>query len=171
MPNDVFSVPDSFQLPVLQPLNVWYTDLNKKPEEILPDFPLLFDVLQSENKFVSYSPWKHHEHTVPLLFGYCRDVSARQEDRFRQERGKASPELTGRLFCLFIACLHWAGGQPVSSLQKEPPNLGTEPLNLRERLGYIKENPLQFHSFIQLNQLVTELEKLYLKKMAMSKYK
>ena len=41
--------------------------------------------------------------------------------------------------------------------------LKIKPINIRERLDYIIQNPNKFHSFIQLSELFVEMEKLFRK--------
>lgn len=44
-----------------------------------------------------------------------------------------------------------------------------KPVNVSERIEFISERPLLFHSFIQLAELMVEQEKIYQKKLAMKK--
>jgi hypothetical protein len=44
-----------------------------------------------------------------------------------------------------------------------------KPVNVLERISFIKRRPTLFHSFIQLSELFTEQEKQYNKKMAIQK--
>lgn len=44
-----------------------------------------------------------------------------------------------------------------------------KPVNVLERITFIKKRPNLFHSFIQLSELITEQEKQFNKKMAIKK--
>ncbi len=67
----------------------------------------------------------------------------------------------------FITFLFILNEKPFASpenLNESMKELNYKPINLDERLLFILKKPHQYHSFIQLNELYTELLKLYAKK-------
>ncbi|HHY73204.1 MAG TPA: hypothetical protein GX497_08250 [Bacillus bacterium] len=54
------------------------------------------------------------------------------------------------------------GGDILENMEK----LDVKPINCKERLSFLMESPSHYHSFIQLSELFTELEKQYRKKVA-----
>jgi hypothetical protein len=48
-------------------------------------------------------------------------------------------------------------------------NLQWKPVNVLERISFIKKRPTLFHSYIQLSELMTEQEKQFNKKIAIKK--
>ena len=73
--------------------------------------------------------------------------------------------------CL-IAAFHWTAGERVTSLDwtvLETKHFPAEPINWAERMAFILTKPTQFHSFIQLDELMTEMKKQYHKYEAMNK--
>ncbi len=74
----------------------------------------------------------------------------------------------------FMTCLFLINNQTISSINsalEEIEKLPIKPLNSKERLSFLLERPSHYHSFIQLSELFTELQKLFKKEIAIRKTK
>lgn len=74
--------------------------------------------------------------------------------------------------CYLIAAFHWTMGEPVETLKWETlirKNFPVKPINWTERVEFILQKPTQYHCFIQLDELFTEMKKQYYKYAAMKK--
>lgn len=71
---------------------------------------------------------------------------------------------------LYVQLLFLSNGQQVSEDESIPfSEFALKPVNIEERLGFIKSRPNLFHSFRQLSELMVEQEKLFVKKNIMKK--
>ncbi|KZZ86377.1 YpoC family protein [Bacillus sp. SJS] len=169
MPNKLYPIPQGFLLsPYLNGPDV-YMDLARSPLETIREFPLAFDLLFELKEPITWKPWEQDAEPIDSLFAEWGRKREEQKERFQQNK-RADAALMGYSYCAFIACLHWLNGQSVSSLKPDLVHLGIKPVNSVERLQYIRENPLQFHSFIQLKEMFAELEKMYKKKLLLSTF-
>ncbi|MFD2445822.1 YpoC family protein [Bacillus sp. CGMCC 1.16607] len=70
---------------------------------------------------------------------------------------------------LFLNFLSWSNDIVRDDLSMNYSALHWKPVNVNERLEFIKQRPNLYHSFIQLVELMSEQEKQYRKKIAIKK--
>ncbi|AZB43301.1 hypothetical protein CEF21_13870 [Bacillus sp. FJAT-42376] len=171
MPNKRFNIPPSFMLPAMMKETELSLDPGEDPLKTIGKYPLIFDMLAENEGTAPYEPWNHGREPIEHLFKAWSAAKEEQERRFQNKRGKADLALMGYSYSAFIACIHWINGQHAPSVSSSIGPLTRKPVNVEDRLSYIMNNPLQFHSFIQLKQLFEELEKMHHKQMALLKIK
>jgi len=106
----------------------------------------------------------HHwnENVKPLLLKYHSSRNSKQSLPWMIEG-----------LSIFFCLLFWTNDAPVK-LQKwenELDDLTLVPLNTKERVQFIMRHPVLHHSFIQLSELIVEMEKLYRKSLIIKKRK
>lgn len=72
---------------------------------------------------------------------------------------------------LLICLLNWSNERSVDHLDVKNSDFGSlqiKPINAAERLLYLLTKPEQYHSFVQLQQLMEETYKQFYKKSAMA---
>ncbi len=97
--------------------------------------------------------WKKEEEHMKALFkGRSRDIS----DLMRRSIGR------------FYILLYWSNKQPVNlnNWETRVERFSLKPVNVVERLTFIRGNPALYHSYIQLVQLFEEQHKQYAKYLA-----
>lgn len=92
--------------------------------------------------------WKDERDSIATLF---------QEKKYK-EAIKPMQEYTANFLRIILELNHL---KPSMHLDQEAlEQLKYKPINLSERLDYVDQNPSQYHAYIQLDALYTELEKL-----------
>lgn len=121
-------------------------------------------------KIESLKPWEEREKCIPILMEQWEIIKEKLEDLFKKRDTKAASSLMKEGIGLFIQFLHWANGKPVA-LHPEIsfPDLPIKPVNVEERLSFLLSRPNVYHSYVQLVQLMVELEKGYYKDLAKKK--
>ncbi|PLR77174.1 hypothetical protein CU633_11530 [Bacillus sp. V3-13] len=133
-------------------------------------FPLFYYDWAFYSNIEALKPWEDPAQYVPLLFAEWKRLKDGLVQLF-ENRNPGSAEMPMKKgIGLFVEGLFWTNGQPavVSSLD-HAENLAIKPVNLRERLEFIMNRPTLYHSFIQLSELMTELEKAFMKQMMLRK--
>ncbi|WP_407268666.1 YpoC family protein [Radiobacillus sp. PE A8.2] len=93
--------------------------------------------------------WKHQESTIAHLFQQRKNQQAIQ------------PIQNGiHNFIIALYALNQFPNQDGEWLEHEIGNFKYKPLNVVERITFIEGQPHHYHSYIQLNELFRELEKL-----------
>lgn len=113
----------------------------------------------------SYKPWENQLEVIPRALEEWRRVRSMLEDLYRKRDQKNSLHAMKSGIGLFIQILFWSNDLPVSL--KEPitsRQFNFKPVNMEERLAFIISRPNLFHSFRQLDELMLEQEKLFVKK-------
>lgn len=116
-------------------------------------------------------PWEHAEEWVPLLFAEWERTKEKLLPVFKTRKSRCSQDDMLNGVCCLIASLHWTMGEPVKSLNWEiitRKDFGAKPMNWTERLEFILLKPTQYHCFIQLDELFTEMKKQFYKYVAMN---
>jgi hypothetical protein len=70
---------------------------------------------------------------------------------------------------IFLNLLFFTNDREWNEEDSTMMELQWKPVNVLERITFIKKRPNLFHSFIQLSELITEQEKQFNKKMAIKK--
>ncbi|MED1907342.1 YpoC family protein [Cytobacillus firmus] len=115
-------------------------------------------------------PWENNAKYIPVLF----DEWAGQKDlldmHFTNRDQKAALGPMKVSLGVFLQLLYWSNSKP-ANLQEDPGELTIKPVNLKERLDFIAARPAFYHSYIQLSELMTEMEKQYMKMLALEQMK
>lgn len=94
---------------------------------------------------------------------------------FQQRKAKDAKEPMVKYVELYKKCLYALNGQPLDQVPSMTleiiQNFKYQPFNVYERLEFIESFPTKYHSFIQLNELYKETEKIYAKAEILEKKK
>ncbi|MGG4491922.1 YpoC family protein [Metabacillus idriensis] len=140
-------------------------------EEIIKANPLYFDIFYKANMPIDFYPWKNPELSIRILEDEWLSIKETIKSGISSNRRKADKGQMIKGISILICMIHWSNDIPVHHLHIEGYDLtsfAAKPVNLSERLMYVLLKPEQFHSFIQLDQLIEETAKQYHKKRAMS---
>ncbi|ASB88745.1 hypothetical protein OZL92_04625 [Bacillus sonorensis] len=145
-----------------------------KPEHddrlaILSENPLFFDLLMEEG---AAKPWENAQEWVPLLFQIWENTKEGLLPVFQTRKSRCSRDEMLKGVCCLITSFHWTMREPVTTLRWETiiqKNFPVKPINWTERLEFILLKPTQYHCFIQLDELFTEMKKQFYKYAAMNK--
>lgn len=89
---------------------------------------------------------------------------------FKERNKELVKEPMQRGIALFIEFLQWVNGNPVGKEHAmNYEQLRIKPVNIEERLSYILTRPNAYPSYMQLIELMKELEKQYEKSMAIKR--
>ena len=159
-------VPDQFVHPLFYKEGV---EIEIKEDLSLEDtssLPFIFDMLHSKQIHIKIIPWMQKAETVKAIVNLWKE---KQESisSLHKERNKEQIKVeTPGAIALYMNFLFWINGKPVSKLTNLDTELETlfwKPVNVTERLSFILNKPYLYHSFVQLNELFTETEKLFVK--------
>ncbi|MCZ0701888.1 hypothetical protein J2T56_000337 [Natronobacillus azotifigens] len=92
--------------------------------------------------------WKDERDSISTLF---------QEKKYK-EAIKPMQECTKNFLRIILELNHLKSSMHLD--QEALEQVKHKPINLSERLDYVDQNPSQYHAFIQLDALYTEVEKL-----------
>lgn len=170
MPNKLQKIPGAFLFPPFDKECEGFITFNETTQlvEVLQDEPFYYDILYNLNQASSFKPWETPTFVLQEIFEVQRSLIDQIKEGFRSR--KPNKDLLIKLLSLFIICLFWLNKQPVKSLDikgMEIDKLLRKPVNCEERLIFILKKPTQYHAFIQLEQLFIELEKIYVKALAL----
>jgi len=131
--------------------------------EFLSDVPLLYDAAYY-NGIETLRPWEESIHTVPAVLDKWGNMKAVLYEKFsiRDQAAALYPMKIG--IGLFLEILYWSNDQPVLWKQNRDIQLSNKPVNWEERLEFILAYPTKYHSFIQLAELISEMEKIFVKR-------
>ncbi|MGE6629566.1 YpoC family protein [Bacillus sp. NPDC077027] len=138
----------------------------------LRDNPLYFDFNQDMTN--QERPWEQIEIFVPMLFDMWNETKEKMLPYFQTRKSRCEQEDMMKGIVCILAAFHWIKGTPVVTLEWEKVkqvSFPVAPINWTERLEFILLKPTQYHCFIQLDELFTELKKQYGKHIAMKKLK
>ena len=101
--------------------------------------------------------WKKEEEYLNVLF---------------KGRSKGISESMRKSIARFYVLLYWSNKHPVrlENWQSSIEHFSLKPVNVIERLTFIRNNPALYHSFIQLSQLFEEQHKQYAKYQALNQW-
>ncbi|WP_100333513.1 YpoC family protein [Bacillus alkalisoli] len=144
------------------------SDVIKIKEELsiedVSSVPFLFDIVHSHGISLEIKPWESRKESVKqiiLVWTVKREeISILHKQRNKEKIMKEMPSA----IALYINLLFWINGQPVTSLvnlESDLEELTWKPVNIAERLSFIMNRPFLYHSFVQLSELFTEMEKMF----------
>lgn len=115
-------------------------------------------------------PWEMKEECIPLLISEWKKIKSTLDELFLNRSYKQALEPMKKGISLLLEFIYWANESPVQFFEADFINkLAFRPVNIGERLSFIIERPSFYHSFIQLSELMVEMEKQYVKKLAVKK--
>ncbi|MGM0873956.1 MAG: YpoC family protein [Bacillota bacterium] len=169
---DEYQVPESFLYSPFYAKGTMFKRHNHDLdfEDIVRKEPFYFDMLYLLNVELTEVPWENSERSVPFVIEQWKELKSQLYGGFTQRKtNKQNESALIYSLSLFIICLFWTNEAPVKSLHVKDMilfDLKRKPVNCEERLLFVINKPTQYHSFIQLQQLFEELEKIYYKAQA-----
>lgn len=115
-------------------------------------------------------PWDNQEQSIPALMKEWQMVKDVLDALFsKREISLVLPHMKKGIG-LLLEFVYWGNGVPVVlSNSIDTTKLSIKPVNISERLEFIMKRPSLYHSFIQLSELIGEMNKLYVKQHVMKK--
>lgn len=110
-----------------------------------------------------------YDDQIILLLNRWLEVKQELTEVFESRESKRALEPMKQGIDVFQKFLFWSNGNELILEEKYIKELKWKPFNVSERLTFIKNRPNVYHSFIQLNELMNEQEKLYNKKLVIEK--
>ncbi|MCO4850403.1 YpoC family protein [Bacillus vallismortis] len=131
--------------------------------------PVYFDLcMESQGVF----PWEDSGKYVPLLFEVWEDIKESLLPVFQTRKSRCDQnDMLKGIVCL-LASFHWTAGERVKSLdwpELTEKSFPVKPINWPERVEFILLKPTQYHCFIQLDELFSEMKKHFYKYAAMNR--
>ncbi|MBN8190710.1 hypothetical protein JI667_00995 [Bacillus sp. NTK074B] len=166
MSTTVFNIPRELRDPF------FFTDdkLKFNESQIKPCNPLFaFEILYYNGENVNPVPWM-------VQGAFAKDIIRdwkKEEDHIKalfRSRSKNVLESMRKSIGGFYLLLYWTNKQPVNldNWQSTVERFSLKPVNVVERLTFIRDNPALYHSYIQLAQLFEEQHKQYAKYLALN---
>jgi hypothetical protein len=174
---NVFQVPESFRYAPFYSTGATFTcnDDHVDLEQKVKKEPFYFDMLYVVGEKLTEIPWEHSERSVPVVFKQWKELQPQLQEGFIQRKsGKQNEPALIHALSLFIVCLFWTNETYVKGLHVKNmliSDLILKPVNCEERLLFVINKPTQYHSFVQLQQLFDEIEKIYHKGQAIKQMK
>ena len=151
----LFFTTDTMDVPTFQPFPM-----------MMKHVPFYYDMTQEEK------PWQQKEQSLPAIFQLWEEEKRELAPLFAARQPKQAKDGMVRGLGYFLCALHWLNERAVSDIchwEKEVGSLPLSPLNVVDRLSFIFARPILHHSFVQLDELFTELMKLFYKQMVQQK--
>ena len=146
--------------------------ISGEKKDILRINPLAFDL--SSEPLLDEQPWQKTEEFVPLMFDLWNELKDNMLPRFQTRKSRCEEDDMLQGIVSMIAMFYWIKGEKLQTVDWEEIKQQTfpvAPINWTERLEFILLKPTQYHCFIQLDELYTELKKQYGKYEALRKLK
>jgi hypothetical protein len=131
-----------------------------------------YEMLYYNGKEAEESPWLHREKSIKFVMDIWNKEQVIIIEQFKF-RDKSVQQHMKKGIALLYMLLFWSNSVPVS-LQEwhlECEKLSLKPVNIEERLFFIRQNPNLYHSFVQLTELFRELHKQIAKDRAINNMK
>lgn len=147
-------------------------EINGEKKDILRINPLAFDL--SSEPLLDEQPWQKTEEFIPLMFELWNELKDNMLPRFQTRKSRCEEDDMLQGIVSMIAMFYWIKGEKLQTFDWEQIKQQTfpvAPINWTERLEFILLKPTQYHCFIQLDELYTELKKQYGKYEALRKLK
>lgn len=127
--------------------------------DILREHPLAYDL--SSEPLRDELPWQKTEEFVPVMFELWNELKEKMLPRFQTRKSRCEEDDMLQGIVSMIAMFYWIKGERLQTLDWEHIKQETfpvAPINWTERLEFILVKPTQYHCFIQLDELYTELK-------------
>lgn len=103
--------------------------------------------------------------SVSVILETWHHVKTEIEELHKQRKREGTAEATKKGLELFWKFLYRSNDRPYVPMEPLPlSDFEYKPVNLKERLDFIKTRPSLYPAYIQLCELMAEQEKLYAKK-------
>lgn len=138
---------------------------------IIPDDPFFaYEILYYNEKATGSLPWEDHELFIGIILNSWREGEECLKTLFTK-RSKDTLPLMKKSIAQVYMFLYWSNSMPVllNSDNAQIDSLSIKPVNVGERMSFIRNNPTLFHSFIQLSQLFEEQHKQFAKSLALKR--
>ncbi|QVY60136.1 YpoC family protein [Cytobacillus gottheilii] len=128
--------------------------------------PFLADILYLKNYSKLYPP-EQVDIYIPMMLKQWRSIKELLAVKFEKRQFEGAEEQMKYGIAFAIQWIHWMNGKTV-----DLGNIGhfdewkIHPVNSTERIQFILIRPVLYHSFVQLCELIGELEKQYFKMLA-----
>lgn len=164
-------VPDELTNAFLVPGDRFEWDYEGEKNKVNVSTPFIYEALYYSN-LESLKPWEDIEGSIPLLLSEWRQLHESLGEIFRRRDRQNALEPMRLGICVLIQMLHWCNGKPVKLYPKvEYASLNLKPVNARERIEFIVSRPNLYQSYMQLTELISEMEKQYVKSIILKKKK
>ncbi|KOP83206.1 hypothetical protein LIS82_18010 [Cytobacillus solani] len=165
----ILSIPNELNNPFFFSANERMTVEKSQLQNMVLNIPFLYEAAFYAN-IEALKPWQSHENSIPLIKSEWDTEKNKLEQIFTKRNYKDAIVPMKKGIGLFLQFVYWANDQPVHfGMPLSSKSLKVQPVNLEERIGFIIQRPALYHSFIQLNELLIEMEKQYVKHMAIKK--
>lgn len=115
-------------------------------------------------------PWLNPKKNLQKLIDKWNLLRDEIAEMFKNRKQKEASQMMKKGISYFFQYLYWTNGQPARMTNIEQlKDLEVHPVNVVERLQFIMNRPRLHHSYIQLDELFTEQQKHFMKKMIMKK--
>lgn len=148
-------------------------DLRLSFPERIRSFPFFYDLLyRIEDGGKKEAPWIFWEENIHSVLGCWKEVERDIQESFQSKDKSLINKKMVEGISLFLVTLHWLNERPVKSLEIPTSYpFQFKPVNVEERLLFCMSHITLFHSYRQLKELFSELEKIYYKKRVIQKKK
>ncbi|MDQ0218952.1 hypothetical protein ELQ35_10260 [Peribacillus cavernae] len=118
----------------------------------------------------SHHPWENCRKPINDLLARWLVLKEKAGKLFAERKAQETIEPMREGLSLLLSILFWLHSEPVHLMDWEDKlaRFPYKPVNTEERLRFILARPVLYHSFVQLGELFTELEKQYHKKNILS---
>ncbi|WP_053073700.1 YpoC family protein [Bacillus sp. LL01] len=145
-------------------------NINHFDMEDIITIPFKYDIAYYQGAAPYKLPWENTSDSIPLiLISWKAKQSTLNTLHENRDRRGAKEEMIPAIGW-FLQMQFWMNGQPVRSIndwKRDIDSLKWTPINVDERFDFVLKKPELYHSFIQLQQLFTEGEKLFYKSKAL----
>ncbi|KSU87873.1 YpoC family protein [Priestia flexa] len=123
----------------------------------------IYDIVAKEEGLLE-APWNSLEDCIPSLFIEWKTQEKILHEQFSLRKVTNAKEIVTEWSGRFLSALFWINGGPLQGLTALEANiqkLTYKPVNTSERVLFLLKKPGMYHSFVQLSELYTELQKQY----------
>ncbi|TFE03240.1 YpoC family protein [Jeotgalibacillus sp. R-1-5s-1] len=116
------------------------------------------------------APWEEIEKWIPVIIGEWERLADEMRPLF-EDRPKDTHDPMVKGLSLFFTLLFWTNEKYVNvyDWESELDHLEVKIVNPKERIHFVLKRPAVYFSFIQLDEMMTEMHKMAAKKVAMKK--
>lgn len=155
-----YPVPLSFRV---FPFYVEETKFNSSSQYQASTILFYDDMLEALNEPNS-KPWFESTTHVPELFVQWKETIDELNELYSKRDRKAAKPVMIRMVAQLIQAIYWTNHVPVTNLEQLELHINQlhyKPVNISERIAFIRRDPDHFHSYNQLKALFEETEKMY----------
>ncbi len=166
MNESILTIPLELSDPFFFPMS----DVMVDQSRFVSDEPIFaYELLYYNKCCPEVLPWMEHESFIRGLLKSWGEKEENLKNLFKS-RTKDTLQIMKKAIAQFFMFMYWSNGQPVrlEGWESHIAHLSIKPVNVVERLIFIRMNATQYHSYIQLSQLFEEQHKHYAKYLALN---